>query len=270
MILNFPQVDWLTFTSWEEGVYRGWKTWQERKGGDEKAGRIRMYDGRWRGSTFVGEGVQSGSRHALVRVSGEGSHEAFGELVQFGAMKCTRIDIQVTTELPANYSARKFSDDLRAGQEGEYRRDIRMYENTDGLDTVYIGSGSSDRFARIYVKEIDGDRFLRFEVEHKSAWAEAVAKKYQTDKNSLPGILMDFIDSVGVDDTQGILQLYSGLLDAIKAGIILPSVVRDEDKTMDWIMYQVTPALVRLLADHDKGSYLAEHLLGLVEKHFKG
>lgn len=270
MNLNVPQVDWLTFTSWDEGVYIGWKQWQRLQKGEIRAGRIPRYEGAWLGSIFVGEGIQCESKHALVRVSGEDSHRAFSELVECGEFKCTRLDVQITTELPAGYSARQLVDDLRAGQSGEYRRSVRMIENDDGTDTVYIGSRDSDRFARLYVKVIDGEKYLRFEVEHKSSWAEIVSKTYIEQKDCLASVLMDFLTSIGVDDSQGVLRGLEKILDAVKAGLLLPSVIRDDDKTMGWIMNQVTPAIIRLLADHDKGPYLANHLLDLVDKHFKG
>lgn len=270
MNLNVPQVDWLTFTSWDEGVYRGWVKWQRLQKGEIRVGRIPRYEGAWLGSIFVGEGIQCESKHALIRVSGEDSHRAFSEIVECGDFKCTRIDIQITTELPAGYSARQLVDDLRAGQNGEYCRKVSMFENSDGKDTVYIGSRDTDRFARIYVKVIDEKEYLRLEVEYKSVWAETISKKYVEEPDCLAGVLMDFLLSIGVDDSQGVIRGLEQLLDAVKAGIKLPSVVRDDDKTMGWIMSQVTPAIIRLLADHDKGPFLANHLLDLVEKHFKG
>lgn len=270
MNLDIPQVDWVTFTSWDEGVYLGWKQWQRVQKGESRAGRIKMYDGNWVGSSFVGEGIQGESKHALVRVSGEESHKAFTELVRCSECKCTRLDVQITTNLPAGYSARKFADDLRAGQNGEYQRTVQLVENTDGLDTVYLGSGSSQRYARFYVKLVDGEKYFRFEIEHKKEWAQIVSKNYLEQSDCLAGVLMDFLSSIGVDDSQGVLRGLERLLDAVKAGNKLPSVVRDDDKTMDWIMYQVTPAIIRLLADHDKGPFLANHLSDLVEKHFKG
>lgn len=270
MDLNVPMIDWVTFTSWDHEVYNAWREWQNHEEGEIQTGKIRMYDGSWKGSSFIGMGLQGESNHAMARISGSESHRAFNELVKIGEAKCTRLDVQITTFIQIDYSARKLVDDLRGCQSGEYSRSVRLIENDDGLDTVYIGAGSSDRFARIYVKQADEKKYLRFEVEHKREWAETVAKKYKLGEITLAGVLVNFIDTIGSNDTQGVIAMFYDLLDGVKAGLVLPSRVHDDDKTMDWIFDQVTPAMIRLLADHDKGPYLANHLRVLVEKYFKG
>lgn len=262
MLIDIPLIDWVTFTSWRESCYLGWNKWLNLQDGEPVLGKIRMYEGSWCGSAFVGVGVQGGEFHAMARVSGASSHDAFCDLVQYGEAKCTRIDVQVTTLIPINFSSRKLVDDLRGKQD----RDIRHIENSDGLNTVYIGSGSSDRFARIYVKELEGKRYLRFEVEHKREWAILVSEKYKADKTSLPGILNDFLQSVDVIDSQGIIPQFMALLGNIEAGLVYPYSVDDKNRTYQWILDQVTPAMVRLLNDHDIGPQLANHLHKLLEK----
>lgn len=268
MKINVPQIDWLTFTTWKDADFRAWQGWQNEQPGELKAGKIRMYEGIWRGNSFIGEGRQGNKSHGLVRVSGAESHEAFYQLSECGYTKCTRLDVQVTTPLPLGYSARQFADDIRAGQGEQFKRAVRLLENDDGLDTVYIGSGSSDRFARFYVKLVDEVRYLRFEVEFKAEWADLIARDLQTNENVLSGVLMDFISSIGVDDTQGVIKMFSDLLVSAKAGLKLGYDVRDKNKTLEWILEQVTPAMIRLLHDHEIGSYLANHLNSLVERHF--
>lgn len=269
MIIDYPQIDWLTFTTWDNQIFRAWQGWQHEQEGDEKAGKIKMYSGIWRGNSFIGEGRQGEKSHGLVRVSGGDSHNAYYQLLRCGNAKCTRLDLQVTTPLPVGYSARKFADDVRAGQSEKYKRDVRLLENSDGLDTVYIGSGSSNRYARFYVKLVDEVRYLRFEVEHKAEWAEIVSNSLLDETGSLEGSLLDFLSSVGFEDSQGIIKLFNDLLEGIKSGLTVPREARDINKTLEWILEQVTPAIVRLLADHDTGSYLANHLEGLIDKHYK-
>lgn len=268
MKIGVPQIDWLTFTTWSDTDFRAWQQWQQGQNGELKTGKIRMYEGIWRGNSFIGEGRQGNKSHGLVRVSGGESHEAFYKLSNCGYAKCTRLDVQVTTPLPLGYSARKFADDIRAGQGQQFKRAVRLLENDDGLDTVYIGSGSSDRFARFYVKLVEDVYYLRFEVEFKAEWSDLIAKEFQEDETVLAGVLLDFIDSVGVEDSQGVIKMFTDLLAAAKAGLKLGYDVRDKNKTMEWILEQVTPAMIRLLSDHDTGSYLASHLQNLVERYF--
>ena len=45
MIIDAPAVDWLTFTTYENDHYLGWKDWQRKLSGEQKTGKIRMYDG---------------------------------------------------------------------------------------------------------------------------------------------------------------------------------------------------------------------------------
>ena len=97
MIIDAPAVDWLTFTTYENDHYLGWKDWQRKLTGEQKTGKIRMYDGEWIGSSFVGEGRQGSRPHGLIRVSGTESNQAFIDLLEVGYDKCTRLDIQFTT-----------------------------------------------------------------------------------------------------------------------------------------------------------------------------
>lgn len=269
MIIDYPQIDWLTFTTWEGEIYKAWQEWQREQEGDEKTGKIRMYSGIWRGNSFIGEGRQGDKAHGLIRVSGKESHNAYYQIFSCGHAKCTRLDVQVTTPLPEGYSARKFADDVRAGQSGQCERNVTLMENSDGLDTVYIGSGSSNRYARIYVKLVDEERYLRLEVEHKAEWAETVSESLQDGTGSLAGVLLDFLGSMSLEDSQGIIKLYTDLLDGVKSGLTVPREARDKNKTLEWIFEQVTPAMVRLLSDHDTGGYLAGHLNSLVDRYYK-
>lgn len=269
MIIDFPQIDWMTFTTWDNKTFEGWQVWQKQQEGDELAGRIKMYTGIWRGNTFTGEGFQREKSHGLIKVSGGDSHNAYYQLIGSGYTKCTRLDVQITTLLPAGYSARKFADDVRSGQSVQFERGVRLVENTDGLDTVYIGSGSSNRYARFYVKLVDEVRHLRFEVEHKAEWAQTLSNSLLDETGTLDGALLDFLGSVGFEDEQGVIKLFTNLLDGVKSGLTVPRIVKDKNKTLVWIMEQVTPAMVRLLCDHDYGQYLAPHLQNLIDIYYK-
>lgn len=273
MKIGVPEIDWLTFTTWENTVFNAWQDWQKTIQGDQKTGKIRNYEGEWKGSSFIGEGRQKNKAHGMIRVSGSDSHTAYFDLMRCGYAKCTRLDIQLTLDLPENYSARIFADDLRADQVGDCQRSILLMENSDGLNTVYVGSRKSDRFARFYIKAVgalgEEERFLRFEVEHKGDWARVISENIMLGNADMPGILLDFLGSIEVDDSQGIIRIFKDHLNGVKAGLIVPRENRDNNKTMNWILEQVTPAMIRILNDHDLGHYLADHLSGLIETFYK-
>jgi len=266
VLIDAPAIDWLTFTTWDEFEFIRWQEWQKKLTGDQKTGKIRMYEGIWKGSSFVGEGRQNNRSHGMIRVSGSDSNQAYFELLRGDYAKCTRLDIQFTAPLPAGYSARVFADDLRSSQEGHYERTVTLVENSDGFDTVYLGSRKSDRLARFYVKEIEDQKFLRFEVEYKGAWSQVVSKAIQEERATLAGNLLDFLRSIEVDDTQGVIKLFDQKLWGFEAGLSSPKVIRDKNKTMQWIIDQVTPAMIRLLNDHDVGRELFDHLQNLLDE----
>lgn len=273
MKIGVPEIDWLTFTTWENTVFNAWQDWQQTIQGDQKTGKIRNYEGEWKGSSFIGEGRQNNKAHGMVRVSGSESHKAYFDLMRCGYAKCTRLDLQITLDLPENYSARKFADDLRSDQTGDCQRSILLMENSDGLNTVYLGSRKSDRLARFYIKAVGDpgqeERFIRFEVEHKGEWARVVSENLSNGNADISGILLDFLDSIEVDDSQGIIRKFKDFLNGIKAGLTISREIRDDNKTFTWILEQVTPAMIRLLNDHDIGPYLADHLSGLLENFYK-
>lgn len=219
-------------------------------------GRVMQYQGIKSRDAFAGEAMQKSSRHFLYQVSGGRSHDVCRvfRLGMYGRdLRSTRLDVQLTIPLPDNYSARVVADFWRdCDRWGNGRpANIRLQENTDGLDTVYIGSRTSERYVRVYVKEDDmGARYLRFEVEYKGdlsrkVWGQfldselGIYELLRGELDRLPGLpllLRDFgmflleVDSVGVAGSKRVL---------------------DDAKTMRWLRDSVTPALERMLNSHD-------------------
>ena len=265
MILNVPQIDWITFTSWEKRVFDRWTYWQSLQTGDCKEGKIKMYSGFWTGSAFIGQGDQGTKKHYIARVSGESSHNAFDDLQDVQA-KVTRIDVQITIPFPDGYSARNFADQLRFGDWGKFGREVQLIENTDFLDTVYIGSRKSDRFARIYVKAANGEKFLRLEVEYKGSWAEAIGNAYFYDKSMISGFLLDFIETLPMDDQNGVIKAFKDVIIGSRAGIINPKKIPDDDATWNWLMDQTMPVIWRYLNNHDRCQYLANTLVNMISQ----
>lgn len=260
MLTDTPLIDWITLTTFDRTTFVKWEVKHlaiETPGIDYK---IRGYQGISKGSFFLGVGEQKKHNHAMLRVSGSDSHKAFYEFYNDLSVKCTRIDLQITIDLPDNYSARKLTDDLR---EVVKNKNIAIVENTNNLDTIYIGSRTSDRFCRIYVKEIDKSFYLRYEVELKGSWAETVSKAIFENMPISP-ILNSYIETINCDDSQGILNLIKSKLTDFDSGLSNPKIKRDNNKTYNWLIDQVTPSIIRILNDHDYGEYLKQHLLEVI------
>ena len=45
MIIDAPAVDWLTFTTYENDHYLGWKDWQRKLSGSKKQGKFACMTG---------------------------------------------------------------------------------------------------------------------------------------------------------------------------------------------------------------------------------
>jgi len=262
MQINYPQIDWITFTSWNMVDYLNWRDWLKEQSGEMTEGKIKMYSGHWVGSAFIGQGTQKEKNHYIARVSGEFSNEAYKKLWS-PTVKATRIDIQITKKMPDNYSARKFVDSLRSGKWGTYERDLQLIENSDGLDTVYIGSKKTDRFARMYVKNTSEGKFIRFEIEYKGDWANNISEAYNIDETVLSRILYDFVSSLPLDG-EGVLQGFLDLISDVRSGIAISRRVVPTDNTYAWLIEQVGPVIWRFLNDHDRGADLASFLIKMI------
>lgn len=130
------------------------------------------------GSSFYGE-TDKGRKIAMYQTSGFESMHMYHQFCDYdrSLFKCTRLDVQITVE---------YDSDMRdlfallVEKKGTYRDSTgkslkwSMFNNDSGLDTLYIGSRVSEVFRRIYVKEIDGTLYLRFEIEYKGKRANKV------------------------------------------------------------------------------------------------
>lgn len=267
LTLDKPMIDWVTITSWDVTTAVTWSRLLNvlEPTAETKPGRIRGYEGVYRGGGFIGQAAQAGRAHMMLRIAGATADQVSSVPA---TAHCTRLDVQITTAIPDGYSARRLADDLRKYQDDRWQKQVTLVEGSDGLDTVYVGSRQSERYARIYVKQVEEIRYLRLEVEHKGTAAQLLIENgVLLSTNAKGGALIEWIDGLQLTETIDIIEMYRSLLDCTALGMVMPKVVRTMDKTMMWILNQVTPAMVRLLQDHDYGTYLRHHLIELLDKH---
>jgi len=163
-------VDWLTIATWKLIDYtravswvralqlEGWTPhqWLQYKGFKNKHLPI-----------FYGVGEQKRAEHFILKISGNFANQLLPLMLEHewvNGFYATRIDLERTKKLP------------------EWWKPVELYESLKGKSTkaqiivsetgstLYLGNRKSDRFARLYEKEI-GFKALRLEIELKGQHA---------------------------------------------------------------------------------------------------
>lgn len=128
------------------------------------------------GHIFHGMGSQGRGkherRHAIIQFSGSEAHEWRKECSAWDTFYCTRLDVQVTIEEPAEHDALTL-----------YKKLNRKTKNIiigPSVCTVYVGSRRSDLFTRIYEKAVNNKRYLRCEFELKGKYSRSAWESYSS------------------------------------------------------------------------------------------
>lgn len=244
--INHPKIDWITATTWDASLFK----WAVEQLEAHDTGKIiqtkrRQYLGKQSDGLFYGKAEQNGKRHFMIIASGEFAHDAFGVLNEH--FHITRLDIQLTIEKPGWYSARNFCDEMRQGQWPGRRRVAGLRENGKGEDTVYIGSRTSDKFIRVYVKHM---HYLRFEIELKGEYARHAREMIREGKqNALSAILSTEIMKLPAHPISGNFKEYcTGRADLKSAYKSNPEMAAK----MKWLA-SLLPTIEAMSNDHDYG-----------------
>lgn len=262
-IINHAMCDFITFTTFDDTLAYDMERifWSESVVGEYlKDAQLMQYSG-WRfDHGFMGEGVQQERKHHLATVSGRQAHEFARAIARRDACaeyRCTRFDAQVTIGIPEGYNARSFADWLRAND--TRNRKILLYENGDGLDTVYIGSKTSDSFTRIYVKVIAGVRHLRYETQRRGEYARQAWSTVCETGNVSEACRRTLVNAfMGVTESPIIRHAQSYVGDE---GNMTGEIVHGHGKTEDWLSSVVTGTLVKYASRGDGERSFAKSLL---------
>lgn len=208
--------------------------------------------------------------HYMLDVAGHRAQVAADGIVDKAEQydcRCTRVDMQLTLPLPADYNARKTTDLLRGNKFARPGPNpaIRLIDSGH-YDTVYIGSRHSDRMARLYVKELEGEDGLRLEFQYGAELAADAWRKYCKRPATFAGEAI--AAELEAMPAIKVLDPFRNQLRGLRSGRVRYKYkVVDEPKTRTekWINNQVVPTLKRLLADHDAGDRTALMLVELLE-----
>lgn len=268
MILNSVMIDYLRLGSWDRKASYYWAQFVRELGRVEgvnpEQGGWLQYRGVKLPWAFAGVAKQGKDEryHSLLQVSGSRADMAanMARVLVDGGGKCSRIDLQVTVPMVADYLWwDRWSEYMLNASWGHRRPKIEPIPGDRGMSTLYVGSRTSERFIRFYVKELDnGDRALRFEVQYggdmaQQVWSEAGGRTQL--KHRLAGELSR-LPLPGPGGTN-----LNRLRVALGNGAPVPTTVHEGGNTWAWINEAVDPAIKRLLGDHEHGGPMRGVLL---------
>jgi len=186
----------------------------------------------------------------------------FYELIERQILNVTRLDLQITTEEPEGWGQINLCNRLYSRG-----KNAAFLGSTDGhtgkrLETVGVGSRTSETYTRIYQKLTDGaERLLRMEVEYKGAKARAIVRDMKTTTFSQQ--LKYHLQSKLSDDK--LTAVYANQLEGIKPHNARPR-VRSKDKKKSWLLKTVLPSFEEYINDHSEDGEVASAFLAVLEE----
>lgn len=263
-------LDWLTLTTFDRVAF----SWAVRLLGKHTAASSRLeanimqYRGAKGDGYFFGTGFQAGVEHFMVRLSGSVAQSFFLAAANYPRMlerfKATRIDVQYTHDGVPDVRLGEVGELLRVAEWASHkgrRPKVDYFSNDSGLDTLYIGSRSSVRLQRIYVKPIDNHPYLRWEVEYKEDLAANLwLVLLQVGVSALPGILSGEMAVVPLAACSELAVLAA----AVGAMPVRLKLRRDDGDAMGavcWLYSSVLPCVRRLQSEDSKVQYFVREFL---------
>lgn len=184
MSVKYSGVDWLTMTTSLDGIGGAWyqqycQHRDEQAGGDvfERQFNNGFYDGLKTGDWQWGYSDRLGY---ILIISGSGAEEALRHHRPV-RHRVTRMDICIDFKPDdgRNFASRKYATALETN--GDKRRKYALFHNSDGGETLYVGSRQSMQFGRLYDKGAESGRaapgeLWRAEIEYKKPVSGEIAK----------------------------------------------------------------------------------------------
>ena len=259
MIIDRPAVDWLTLTTYSKKSMLSMIDIAEQftKHTQTQESKVRNYEGRRGEGFFIGHGQQRGKDHFMFRFSGDMS-DALTWQQNRPPIDCSRIDLQITIPLPCEITEvfELYVDLMRVAKEheaqrGQRERNIDGILSPDGFCTLYIGSRESQRFYRLYIKENAGLHFIRFEAEFKDK--SGLAGRVWRDTAKKPESIVEYLkgELSTLPDHELTRPLKNALVGVPGEVMKQERRVADPQKTLAWLRRQVSPAMKRLIGNHD-------------------
>jgi len=249
-------VDWISGTLGRDEVDN--QTWLyeclhalwdiQAKGNTYKQRSLLGFDGWECAGCFVG----SNEKRHYAQFAGKYANDAY-HMLDHPKTHISRIDLQLTVQY-----------DIELIKEGRYqyaraihhnkslpehrRRRIHLYAGSDGSDTVYLGSPSSDVRGRIYNKDKQSgekayERSWRYEVVYRDRFADGVYRSLISATTPPAAIIL--AETLRWFRERGVIVLDVRTDD--KTPINAPKVPKtDVERKLRWIKNQVVPTIRKL------------------------
>jgi hypothetical protein len=264
-------LDWLTLTLPlgaeldQEFIERGLRCLDKivDEGNELQYRDLQGYRGVGVGGSFVGTRTDG----HMIQMSGRHADMFFSEVYRPDA-HVSRVDVQVTVKfkhMPKRVAKEAYRDATaeNATIPMGRRRKIYIIVGSDGGDTVYIGSPSSEQRGRIYNKEVQSEdpayiRTWRYEAVLKNEHAMALCRSCQARPDARAQFCSDYTAiwfekrGVSIPWTQS------------EAIVVIPPIKTlptDIERKLNWLKHQVRPTVEYLLTQLDRETIL--QLLGL-------
>jgi Replication initiation factor len=221
------------------------------------------YSGVGAGGSFVG------TRHDthMMQFSGRHADAFFADIYRFDA-HISRLDVQVTVKfkkMPKGVAKEAYRDAIAENETIPVgrRRKIWVIVGSDGGDTCYVGSSSSDARGRIYNKEVQSEdpkysRTWRFEVMLRNGQATSLSRSIQARLTARTQFCSDWVaiwfEKRGVKAPWTFDETFVPIPP-------LRTLPTDTERKLNWLKHQVSPTVKYLLTQCEKDTILT--LLGL-------
>ena len=258
--VEIPLLDWLQVTSFSGHLYdRGVEYWKRSAADVQDQSRILQYVGSKavfnNGTFFVGSALMGDRPNNMVVVTSSLADNLFGEFTRhMNQINIPRLDVQITVKKPHWYHQK--STQIELDEAGRLSGMVQSQSNGIELRTLYIGSQTSDQFARVYEKLThENEKLIRIEcvLRDKRAWS--LARMIRQDMDNKTSILAGYLlKRVFNSKSKSVRTLFEGVLRGYTDKTHTAKIERvssSSDRTIDWIMSSCVPSIGRVLSDHD-------------------
>jgi len=252
----YAGVDWISATLGREELDN--QTWVydnlhaledvQRLGNTYKRRSMLGFDGWESGGCFVG----SNDTMHYAQFAGKYANDAY-PMIEHPKVHVSRIDLQITVQYDVELIKEGRYHYARAihhnkGLPTHRQRKIHLYAGSDGGDTIYLGSPSSDQRGRVYNKakqsgEAAYERSWRFEVVYRNQLAASVFRHILNAGDETTSIILSTVLNWYAERGVVVLDVRNGG----NHPITLPKSPRtDVERKLRWINNQVVPTIRKL------------------------
>lgn len=182
------------------------------------------------------------------------------------SVHCSRFDLQVTIpvedapEIGSLYRVLSQPDIYPWNQRGKTPV-VTHLKNTQGGETLYIGKRQSDMMQRLYLKELDGFPFLRWEMEVKGRLARNLAEQGILRDRDMRATLARSVIAGMPDRVQTMMEPFAKLIPQGTGEMKRSGYEPSDEATLRWLRDTAIPALKRAM----QGRYQDEVIAELIE-----